>query len=547
MKKRILLLLIIIVAVITRGYLLGSVPKGIYSDEAAIGYSAYSILHTGKDEFGKSFPIVFRSFLDFKTPIYIYLSVPLIQLFGLNALSIRLASYIFSILTIFIFYLLIEELTDGESSLSTVSTLLLALSPWHILFGRTAFECTVALFFLLLGLLTFFKGLKKPHWFIFSAASFAISIEAYHAERIVVPLLLSLLLLRYRKTIFKKRNIKHIVGSIFVGFLILLPMLFVVKTPGFSARAVGLNIFNYSKQNPHGYQDPVGVISTVANFKPMLSVKEFTSLYISYFSPRNMFIIGDADLKSSYPYLSTFFLWQLPFYLIGLYVIVKEKRFKDLRFITIALFLITPLAASFTRDPYSTIRALPLVIPQMIIISIGVLYVYTRIRHGYLNNWAIVSFLLLLFYSGVKLYSSGILLNEYYHARLWNYGWENVVKTVELVNSTQLPVVVDNSRGDPYIYLLFFTRFDPERYLNENREIAVKDYYQLMERDTTKKIGNFITRPIQWEVDLKQEGFLVGDALAISKQQIAEHKLTLVKEVDYPDGSTAFRIVKVNK
>jgi len=63
---------IILLGIITRFYKLGEAPAGLYLDEAGQGYSAYSILKTGKDEFGKPFPIVFRSFVDFKTPVYIY-------------------------------------------------------------------------------------------------------------------------------------------------------------------------------------------------------------------------------------------------------------------------------------------------------------------------------------------------------------------------------------------------------------------------------------------------------------------------------------------
>ena len=88
MKKYLFLLfLAVFLTFVTRFYRLGSVPAGLYLDEAAQGYNAYSILATGKDEFGKAFPAAFRSFADFKTPVYIYLIAPLIPLFGLTAFS----------------------------------------------------------------------------------------------------------------------------------------------------------------------------------------------------------------------------------------------------------------------------------------------------------------------------------------------------------------------------------------------------------------------------------------------------------------------------
>src|SRR5258706_80174 len=103
-RKNIITILIlsiaILIAIITRGYKLGSAPAGLYLDEAGQGYSAYSILKTGKDEFGKSFPIVFRSFTDFKTPVYVYLIEPLIPIFGLTKFAVRFPSFLFKNITV---------------------------------------------------------------------------------------------------------------------------------------------------------------------------------------------------------------------------------------------------------------------------------------------------------------------------------------------------------------------------------------------------------------------------------------------------------------
>src|SRR5258708_8637708 len=149
MKKTLTILILVIaiaIGIVTRFYKLGEAPKGLYLDEAGQGYSAYSILKTGKDEFGKSFPIVFRSFTDFKTPVYIYLIVPLIAIFGLTTFTVRFPSFFFSILTIPVLFHLVEELIHKKMSykyylFAPIICLLLAISPWHILFGRTNFEC----------------------------------------------------------------------------------------------------------------------------------------------------------------------------------------------------------------------------------------------------------------------------------------------------------------------------------------------------------------------------------------------------------------------
>jgi len=539
----------VFLGIATRIYLLGDAPAGLYLDEAAQGYNAYSILKTGNDEFGKSFPVVFRSFTDFKTPVYIYLLVPLIPVFGLTKFAVRFPSFFFSILTLPLFYLLLREITPKKiaKAIALVTTLLLSISPWHVLFGRTNFESNLALFFFLAGIYFFYLGLKKPKILIISAISLAIAIPSYHAQRVITPLMILILFLKYRKTLITPPHRRPLIIGLIVGLLILLPTLVVATTPGFLARASGLNIFSHARQLPAGFlANCEGLFCGIINNSFSLTSREFLALYTSYFSPRNMFILGDSGPRSSFPELSTFYLWQYPFYLYGLYLLIKRKRFSELRFFTLSLLLISPLPAAVTRDPYSTIRALQLVIPQLIIIGIGIIGVYQKLKVPIHKVAALGVFLLVITYSVAKLWSSVIILNEYFRAPYWNYGWEQVAKSLQ-ERDQNIPVVVDNARTEPYSQLIFFLKFDPLSYQNENLEVPLSEYYNNMNRNRTKIIGNIVTRSINWEKDLKEEIYLVGDRLAISAEQIKTHNLTLVKEVLYPDGVVAFRIVKTNK
>lgn len=562
--------IILILGIATRFYKLGEAPAGLYLDEAAQGYNAYSILKTGKDEFGKPFPFVFRSFIDFKTPVYIYLIVPLIPIFDLTPFTVRLPSFIFSILTFPILFLLLRKISPSKLALplSLLTTLLLAISPWHILFGRTNFECNVALFFLISGIYLFYKaiglsssaykGIERPTWLVLSAIMFAIAIPAYHSQRIVTPLIVLLLFLRYKQSLFidKSRNRQKILSlkwhpslvvALIAGLVISLPTLSIASTPGFLARASGLNIFSTLHLPAgfiEGYQGP---FVWLVNSSWFLSAWEFASLYVSYFSPRNMFILGDYGPRSSFPELATFFVWQFPFYIYGLYLLFKRKDLGELRFLTIALLLITPIPAALTRDPYSTIRALPLVVPQLVVIGLGMLTFYTKLKQSFFKLSTVGILAIFVTYSIAKLYSSAIILNEHFRGFYWDYGWEEVVKVVKEELNPNLPIVVDNTRFEPYSQILFFLKYPPEKYQKENFEVNLSEYYTNMQRDRTKIIGNIVTRPISWEQDLLVEQYLIGDNLSISYKQIKEHNLVLVREIFYPDRSVAFRIVKTNQ
>lgn len=576
MKKLLIVVIfsvILFFGILTRFYKLGEAPAGLYLDEAAQGYNAYSILKTGKDEFGKALPAVFRSFVDFKTPVYIYLVVPLIPVFDLTPLTVRLPSFIFSMLTFPILFLLLRKISPAKLAipLSLMTILLLAISPWHVLFGRTNFECNVALFFFLAGVYLFYKGLERPIWLILGAVMLAIAIPAYHSQRIITPVILLLLFLRYRRQLFSPNLRRYTTMSLVIGLFISLPTLAVVLTPGFLARAAGLNIFSFSHLPAGFIENYQGLFGFIINSRWFLSAWEFASLYVSYFSPRNMFVLGDAGLRSSFPELATFFVWQFPFYIYGLYLLVKKKDLGELRFLTIVLLLVSPIPAALTRDPYSTIRALPLVVPQLVVISLGMLGFWDIFRSRILSLtaagpagssrrvlpppkagspallnlvFAIIPLAILVIYSVAKLYSSVIILNEHFRGFYWDYGWEEVVKTVKGELNHSLPVIVDNTRFEPYSQFLFFLKYPPDIYQRENFEVPLSEYYTDMQRNRTKKIGHITTRAISWEEDLLTEQYLVGDNLSISPQQIEEHQLILVKEIFYPDKSVAFRIVK---
>ena len=84
-----IILAIIIAAALVRFVGLDKLPSALNRDEAAIGWNAYSLLQTGKDEHGVSFPLNFKSIGDYKMPGYIYATILPVKLFGLNDFSIR--------------------------------------------------------------------------------------------------------------------------------------------------------------------------------------------------------------------------------------------------------------------------------------------------------------------------------------------------------------------------------------------------------------------------------------------------------------------------
>jgi 4-amino-4-deoxy-L-arabinose transferase-like glycosyltransferase len=198
-------------------------PVGFTADEASFGYDAYSILKTGKDQWGQSFPLTFRSFGDFKLPAYTYLALPSVAVFGLNEFAVRLPNAILGTLAIFVTYLLVLEifktkkLTVNNQTLAIIASFLLAISSWHISLSRGAFEANLTTFFMPLGVWLFLKGIKRPKLMVLAAVVFGLNMFTYHSARLVTPLLVLFLVWLKRDKVEKKKL--HLASFIFLLFL----------------------------------------------------------------------------------------------------------------------------------------------------------------------------------------------------------------------------------------------------------------------------------------------------------------------------------------
>src|SRR3989344_5413063 len=147
MKNSWLVIGIIALGLILRLWMFGTIPYGVNRDEASLGYNAFSILNTGRDEHGVLIPWQLESFGDWKKPLYVYLSIIPIKIAGLSEQTTRVTSLIFSILLIIYAVKIAAYLTKNKPLLKAATlftALLFTLNPWHFFFSRIASETMVA-------------------------------------------------------------------------------------------------------------------------------------------------------------------------------------------------------------------------------------------------------------------------------------------------------------------------------------------------------------------------------------------------------------------
>lgn len=350
-------------------------PPGFTADEAVFGYNAYSLLQTGKDEFGTSWPIALRAFGDWRPALYSYLSIPFIYFFGLTEISVRMPSILLGSATILV-VMWIANILTGNKIATILAGLFLALSPIHVLISRFADMSTLSTFFLGVGVLMFlfWKKKTKPVYLVLSSAGFCLSVLSYHNARATGPLLLTAILILNIKLI--KKHLMDVAAAIIIGIILLSPLiLFTIKSPDLTLRrgkyesflgqkGYEIKLWNLISANPAG-QNPL--LTRFFYNKPKIIFEEFTEKYFSHFSPAFLFLSGDSHERFQTPGSGVYNF--LLFILIPVGFIVSLRR-KDLAILPI-WWLLSPLISSIGIFTPNSLHTLDASIPAAVMSGIG--------------------------------------------------------------------------------------------------------------------------------------------------------------------------------
>jgi len=542
MRNKLILISIFILAFFLRFYQLGSNPPSLDWDEAALGYNAYSILQTARDEYGNFLPLTFRSFGDYKPPLYVYLSVLPVKIFGLNEVAVRFPSALFGALSVVVGYFLIKKLFSGKNNLFFLTfTLLFAVSPWHIQFSRIAFEANVALFFYICGVWLFLKSLNKPIFSFLSLLSFGLSLYTYHSPRLVIPALFAGLILIFIKKI--KENYKWYLTAFFLFLIFVSPILLQLKSAT-GARFGSVTILNADERLGESIKNAQSDIKNGDYFgslmhnRRIIFGRDILSGYIDHFNFNFLFLNGDAANRHHAVGMGMLYLWDLPFILIGLYLLAKS--WGKFSLVVLYWFLVAPLASSLTKATPHAVRALLYLPTYQIFVALGISEIIKLYKSGSfsggrnfsLKNNILLSVICLLFSANILYY-----LHSYYihtpkaYADAWQYGYKEVISEVAKIESEYKKVVMTYQYDQPYIFYLFYRQIDPVWYQSQwgGGEVL---------RDT-RAFGIYEFRKINWNNDSQERNIL----LVGTPKEIPENPVGLIKNIYFPDGSVAFRVV----
>ncbi len=116
-------------------------PPGYHRDEAALSLNAYTLSTGLEDEDGARLPLFFRSFDDYKSPLYPYLLAGVFRITGPDAQVARGLSAALVLAAVLLLGLLARRLTRSWL-VAAVVVAAAGLTPWLFELGRMAIEAT---------------------------------------------------------------------------------------------------------------------------------------------------------------------------------------------------------------------------------------------------------------------------------------------------------------------------------------------------------------------------------------------------------------------
>jgi hypothetical protein len=438
-----LMLFVAFAAVCAHAYGLADIPRGFYIDESSIGYNAWLIATTGRDEHDVAWPLYFRAFGEYKNPIHIYVLAAIYRAFGLSETATRAASCLAWLLGSLTLLDLCRRLaTTGPVRLYAL--ICIGFTPWLFALSRVSFELIWLYPLLAVHLWAVHAACERGHvrWAVVAGVALGLSAYAYSTFRLLAPLQLLALLMAYPGRAHWRAHART--GA---GFAVsVLPLVFYLAAHS-DALTARFEVLTYLHEPGWTFADKAGA---------------FVSRYVGYFSPDFLVLRGDTNLRHHTGVGGELLLATSVLGIVGCLLALRRSAHAFVRLLVFGV-LLAPVAAALTRDQGHSLRAFSMLVFVLPLSVIGAVVV--RQRMGAAIMGAIVTA------AGLQ---AGVYIADYFHAypqrsvlAFESYGFKQALQVAQWRATGR--VLVDSGQNQPYMLVLFeralqqeSTRLEPQ-------------------------------------------------------------------------------------
>jgi len=343
------IIILLVISFIFRFYQLGTVPVSLAHDEIDNVIQAHSFIHTGSDIVGSWSPwqmLPNSGVMSEWGPLINTISAKFLPP---SLFSAHLSTAILSTLYPLLIWLLLQKLGVSRR-IASFSALLLALSPWHILFSRTVLEQPSSLFFYTLSWI-FLSNIyqKKPAKYIilntiYFAVTYAFGFFTYHGYKFSLPFL-TIILSAYYSYRTSPKKIYFLLPFIVVGLLFIHVF---INRESYSSRGSEM-VFNQSEVATKAVD-----LERRQSLAPEWSKKLFSNKmtfigdqvlenYLNLYNPETLFLHGEANGVFSVWKNGYLLIILAPFLIIGAGELIRIWRPTEQ--ILLLLLLASPLTS----------------------------------------------------------------------------------------------------------------------------------------------------------------------------------------------------------
>ena len=452
-RRALLLAAVLVLAGVLRLVALGSIPGPLSHDEAVKGYDAWSILHTGRDQYGARLPLVFRGIGDYREPAMPYLIVVSEAVFGPTAFAVRLPAALSGIALVLGVYLLGSETFDRRAGM--LAALLLAISPWHVQVSRLGFRSGLAPVCITFGLWLFLRALRRGGSLVPAGAVLGLSLYTYLGARAFLPLLVIGMVAIYGRTLWLRP--KRVLAGLAALAAVAAPLgLWAVLHPAGFAGHTG---------DSFGWREAGG---------PLAFAGQAAAKYAAYLGPGNLVLHGDPyELPSTARFGVLYWPELLPF-LAGVALLLLRRGRADC--LVLWWLLVFPIAPALTDGPPPDWLRSSTGLPVFeLVTAAGAVWLWDRLgqriaeeRLEWTRLRGIIASRGAIWLAAFALaVNVAFFLRDYttrFPARAsWNFndGMDEAVRVLTAMGARYDVIVLTNDIPAIHDYYLFYSRYDP--------------------------------------------------------------------------------------
>lgn len=540
-SSKLILFFIVIFAFFIRVWQIDSLPPSLNWDEVSHGYNAYSLLQTGKDEWGQAFPLIFKAYGDYKLPVYIYLTSLSVAVFGLNVFAVRLVSILAGVGLVVLAYLISSKLTKVKV-VPVLAAFLTAISPWSLFPSRMAAEANLGAFLFALGIYWLLLWPRNSRlWKLFGASVvWGLSLYTYNSARVLVPLLILLATFLF----VQKKRFRQIPIFLLVFLVFSIPLLSQLKDRSGSARFELVSIIDQGTINQiiemRQKSTLPEVVKRALYNRPTFFAYHSVQNYFKNLSPAYLFLRGGSHYQFSQPAHELLYLLTAPFLLVGLIFLLLGKTAGGK--ILLFWFFIAFVPSAITRDAPHVLRSLFILPAPMIISALGFGELVEWLKERNLSKGRVLlgTFTLLAVVSFIRWWTDYQQIYPKGYSWAWQYGYQEVVSYVKENYHKYDEVIITKRYGEPHEFVLFWWPWDPQKLRDDPSLVRYtqSDWNWVDAFDKFKFVND-------WEVveklKMKNEK---GKILLVTSPGNYPDGWKLLKVINFVDEKPAFEILE---